>query len=208
MSATGSPGTAPSQPSESGASTRSITASETSGRAASCTSTTTASSGTSARPARTESARVSPPATHALHLAAAELLGEQDRRLLPARRRDDDDRVDPVRVVEAAQRLGEERILAELRERLRLVQAEPLAAPGGDEDRPDRHCSRGYAVAATAFFFEAVVFFLPFAPSARTSSSHSAHSSSSMFFAYISSEARIFFAFTNICFSPVERPFS
>ena len=26
--------------------------------------------------------------------------------------------------------------------------------------------------------------------------------------AYISSEARIFFAFTNICFSPVERPFS
>ena len=29
-----------------------------------------------------------------------------------------------------------------------------------------------------------------------------------MSFAYISSEARIFFAFTNICFSPVERPFS
>jgi hypothetical protein len=26
--------------------------------------------------------------------------------------------------------------------------------------------------------------------------------------AYISSEARIFFAFTNICYSPVERPFS
>src|SRR4029450_13737692 len=33
-------------------------------------------------------------------------------------------------------------------------------------------------------------------------------SSSSMSFAYISSLARIFLAFTNICFSPVERPFS
>ena len=33
-------------------------------------------------------------------------------------------------------------------------------------------------------------------------------SSSDRFFAYISSEARIFFAFTYICFSPVERPFS
>src|SRR5581483_5166056 len=63
-----------------------------------------------------------------------------------------------------------------------------------------------YAVAATAFFF--AVVFLPFGLSARTSSSQSAHSSSSMFFAYMSSEARIFFAFTNICFSPVERPFS
>jgi hypothetical protein len=47
-------------------------------------------------------------------LAAAELLGEQDRRLLPARRRDDDDPVDPVGVFEAAQRLGEEWVLAEL----------------------------------------------------------------------------------------------
>ena len=42
----------------------------------------------------------------------------------------------------------------------------------------------------------------------RTSSSQAAASSSSMSFAYMSSEARIFFAFTNICFSPVERPFS
>ena len=72
-----------------------------------------------------------------MHLAAGELLGEQDRRLLPARRGDDHDPVDPVRLVEAAQRLGEERILAELRERLGLFQAEPLTAPGGDEDRPD-----------------------------------------------------------------------
>src|SRR5947209_11517003 len=43
---------------------------------------------------------------------------------------------------------------------------------------------------------------------ASTPSSHSAHSSSSMSLAYMSSEARIFFAFTNICFSPVDRPFS
>ena len=43
---------------------------------------------------------------------------------------------------------------------------------------------------------------------ASTSSSHTAASSSSMSFAYISSLARIFFAFTNICFSPVESPLS
>ena len=42
----------------------------------------------------------------------------------------------------------------------------------------------------------------------RTSSSQVAASSSSICFAYMSSLARIFFAFTNICFSPVERPFS
>ena len=36
----------------------------------------------------------------------------------------------------------------------------------------------------------------------------SAVSSSSICFAYISSETRIFFAFTNICFSPVDRPLS
>src|SRR3972149_1650726 len=41
-----------------------------------------------------------------------------------------------------------------------------------------------------------------------TCSSHPAVSSSSMSLAYMSSEARIFFAFTNICFSPVESPFS
>ncbi len=41
-----------------------------------------------------------------------------------------------------------------------------------------------------------------------TSSSQRNASSSERFFAYISSEARIFFALTYICFSPVERPFS
>jgi hypothetical protein len=62
------------------------------------------------------------------------------------------------------------------------------------------------AVAAAAFAFEA--FFLPLLEPVRTSSSQFAVSSSSMPFAYMSSEARIFLAFTNICFSPVERPFS
>src|SRR4051794_41872682 len=58
-----------------------------------------------------------------------------------------------------------------------------------------------YAVALTRAFFG-------LSASARTPSSQSAVSSSSICFAYINSEARIFFAFTNICFSPVERPFS
>ena len=53
------------------------------------------------------------------------------------------------------------------------------------------------------------VRFLPFElVPARTSSSQAAGSSSSICFAYMSSLARIFYAFTNICFSPVERPFS
>src|SRR5690348_528892 len=83
-----------------------------------------------------------------------------------------------------------------------MIEPEPHPPPGGDEDGPDAH---GYAGAATAFF---VARFFGAAFVARTPSSHSWHSSSSMLFAYISSEARIFFAFTNICFSPVESPFS
>ena len=57
---------------------------------------TAASSGTSATPARTESARVAPPGDRSVHLAGADLLGEQDARLLPSRRRDEDERLDPV----------------------------------------------------------------------------------------------------------------
>src|SRR5947209_9564503 len=63
VSAKGRPGTAPSQPSPSGSSTRPTTSSVTSGRAASCTSATAASSGTSASASRTDSARVGPPVT-------------------------------------------------------------------------------------------------------------------------------------------------
>src|SRR5919109_1343738 len=70
VSARGRPGTTPSQPSPSARSTRSTISSERRGRAASWTSSAAASSGTSARPARTESARVSPPGTAAATLPA------------------------------------------------------------------------------------------------------------------------------------------
>ena len=46
---------------------------------------------------RTDSARVAPPGHAGDHLRRRELLGEQDRGLLPARGRSDDDRVDPAR---------------------------------------------------------------------------------------------------------------
>src|SRR6185437_14544137 len=151
------------------------------------------------------------------HLRRAQLLGEQDRRLLPAGRRHQHDRVDPLRSVEAAQRLGEQRKLAEPGKRLRLVVAEPLSPPGGDENGPRAH----QTVAAVFFFAAAGLTAVAFGAAAvflaaglalpwlvRTSSSHSKVSSSPMFFAYMSSEARIFFALTYICFSPVERPFS
>ena len=49
---------------------------------------------------------------------------------------------------------------------------------------------------------------LAFAPVVKVSSSQASASSSDIVFAYISSDARIFFALTYICFSPVERPFS
>jgi len=101
------------------------------GRAASCTSTIATSSGTSARPARTDAERVSPPGTHAL-TSTPELLGEQDRRLLPAPWRDDHDLVNPFAFVEPTQRLCKQRQLAELRERFR--RSSPSARPaGGDE---------------------------------------------------------------------------
>src|SRR3954454_10694795 len=50
-------------------------------------------------------------ARHArVHLAAAFLLGDEDRRLLPARRRDEDHPVYPRTGLEPAQRLGQERL--------------------------------------------------------------------------------------------------
>src|SRR5438445_1408011 len=173
------------------------------------------------------------PAGHArAHLPAAELFREQDHRLLPAGRGSDDDCVHPVGRVQPLEALRQQDALAEANERLRPICAEPFPATRRGEDGP--HAHRAPAVAfffaagllAGAFFagalvavlatcltvdFVAAVFFLPpfkpFAP-ARTPSSHSAGASSSMSFAYISSLARIFLALTNICFSPVESPFS
>ena len=49
------------------------------------------------------------------HLAGADLLGEQDRRLLPAGRSRDHDRVDPVGLVEPLHARGQERQLARAR---------------------------------------------------------------------------------------------
>src|SRR5205823_12883704 len=81
------------------------------------------------------------------------------------------------------------------------------AAPSSPKRSPRPAATRtaetnDYAGVAT------LVFFFELLPLARTPSSHSAASSSSMSLAYISSLARIFLALTNICFSPVERPFS
>jgi hypothetical protein len=70
-------------------------------------------------------------------LPGPELLGEEDGRLLPARGRDDDDRVDPVARVQPLEALREQGAVAQARERLRAVRAESLAAPRGGEDGPD-----------------------------------------------------------------------
>ncbi len=70
-------------------------------------------------------------------LARPDLLGEEDRRLLPLRGNNDDDRVDARTALEPVEALREERPAAERRERLGQVTAQPLAAPGGDEHGPD-----------------------------------------------------------------------
>src|SRR5213078_2065043 len=70
-------------------------------------------------------------------LGAAELLGDEDRRLLPARRGRDHDRVDPIGGLEALEALGQERPATQLRECLRAIPSEPFPAAGGSEDGPD-----------------------------------------------------------------------
>src|SRR5256885_9229911 len=57
-------------------------------------------------------------------------------RLLPAGRSHDHDRVDPLRGLETFKALGEQRPVAKLRERLRTVRPEPLAAARGGQNRP------------------------------------------------------------------------
>ena len=88
-------------------------------------------------------------------LAGGELLGEQDRRLLPALGSGDDDRVDPARLVQAAERLGEHGQLTETDERLGPLLTEPLSRPRGDEEGPDAHSAKlggsgGMSLAAEA----------------------------------------------------------
>ena len=73
------------------------------------------------------------------HLGGAELLGEQDRRLLPLGWSDEHDLVDPAALVEAAERLCEQGEIAEADERLRSVFPEPLSPPAGDEHGPHAH---------------------------------------------------------------------
>ena len=73
------------------------------------------------------------------HLGAGELLRYQDRRLLPARRRHDHDRVDPVGLVQALQAFGQQHLVAQASERLRAALPEPLAAAGRSENGPNRH---------------------------------------------------------------------
>src|SRR5699024_2061825 len=94
------------------------------------------------------------------HLRRADLLGEQDRRLLPLRRRDDDDRVDPRTFVEPPQRLRQQGQVAEPHEGLRPILPKPLPSPGGDEDGPD---AQRRAVAVFFLTVDAAVFFFALA---------------------------------------------
>ena len=52
-------------------------------------------------------------------------------------RRGDDDRVDELAAIEAVEALGQQRPSAESGERLRTIDAEPLAGAGGRDQRPD-----------------------------------------------------------------------
>src|SRR5262249_62119878 len=72
-------------------------------------------------------------------LPEAGLLREQDRRLLPTRRRSDDDGVDPVRRVEPCEAFRQERLFAEAGECLGPVGAEPLPATRSGEDGARAH---------------------------------------------------------------------
>src|SRR5215207_498133 len=72
-------------------------------------------------------------------LAATELLGEQDHRLLPVRRRRDDDRVDPIRRLEPLEAFRQEWTPVQLRKRLGPVQPETLTAARRDDHGPNGH---------------------------------------------------------------------
>ena len=139
VSATGRPGTAPSKPSASASSRRGTSSGGSSGRAASWTRTTAASVGHLREPDPHRGRAGLAAGDAGGDLRRADLLGEQDRGLLPLRGATTTIAVDPLALVEPPQRLGEERETAEARERLRAVLPEPLAPPCGDEHGPDAH---------------------------------------------------------------------
>ena len=211
------------------------TSSPTSGRAASWTSTTTALFGTSASASRTDSARVSPPVTtaetfDAASSSASRIAGSsQPGGAATTIASTQSEQVEPLEA------LGEQRASGQRGERLRAIGSRAVHRRRPRPARPrfpppsasglDRRASAASTVAAggarrpvSAFARGAQTLAAAtcglvrdrFGATglARTSSSHACASSSLMSFAYMSSEARIFFAFTYICFSPVERPFS
>ena len=67
----------------------------------------------------------------------AELLGEEDRGLLPVGRSRDDDRVDELTAIQAVEAFGQERAAAQCGERLRTIDSEPRAGTGGRDQCPD-----------------------------------------------------------------------
>jgi hypothetical protein len=69
-------------------------------------------------------------------LGRGELLGEQDRGLLPPRRSRDDDRVDQLAVLQPVDALREKRATAERGKRLRTIDPQPLTGAGcGDQGK-------------------------------------------------------------------------
>jgi hypothetical protein len=82
--------------------------------------------------------RPRPPTGHAGDdLGGRELLREKDRRLLPAGRRSDDDRVDEIAAIKPIEALGQKRATTERGERLGTIDSEPLARAGGGDQRKD-----------------------------------------------------------------------
>jgi hypothetical protein len=71
------------------------------------------------------------------HLAGPELLRQNDARLLPTGRSRDNDPIDPVRVFESPERLGNQWQIPESRERLRSIFAQPFSPPCGSEYGPN-----------------------------------------------------------------------
>ena len=126
-------------------------------------------------------------------LAAPEHADGAGRRRDPGRERDDD-LGHGGHPLERGDRPFDHRTARQVDERLGDRLPKAFATTGGHDERDRQY--RSYAVAT----------FAP-ADSASRLSRCSSASFSSLSSAYISSEARIFLARVNICFSPVDRPF-